>query len=147
MGFFAACAAPVEGFGVGFFAAAAAPAGEVLGVGFFAAAAGLAAGFPVTVPDDLFCPAAAVAAASLLFAACARAKFAAFVLAKLLCFSLGPIVLGAGVLGFDGAAPLFTLLLYFGIPVILAASLFRVNPKGFEADPARVPGAPVASRT
>ena len=152
VGFFCACAAAgvEEGFGAGFFAAFAAGVDGFVG-GFFAAEAadaagglpaGFAAGLPVTVPA-LFCP---EAVASLLFAACARARFAALVLARLLCFSLGPIVFGAGVLGFGCASPLFGAL-YFGMPVIFAASLFLVRPRGLDAEPARTPGAPVASRT
>ena len=139
--FFCACAAAGDGLPV------------TDGEGFFAAA-DAGDGLPAPAPAGFAgAPVPAFLVASFLFAACALAIFAAFVLAKLLCLSLGAIVFGAGP-DLDGGAviafccpPLFDAALYFGMPVILAASLLRVRPRGLEAEPARTPGAPVASRT
>ncbi len=116
---------------------------------FFAAAAGVAgAGCPATVPVGFFAPPAAPAGGpfgagvrpvtapafppfALAFAAAAafsRAAIAAFWLASDRVFFAG-VDVGGGVSFFCGA--------YFGIPVILAASLSLDRPSGLPAEPTR----------
>lgn len=125
--FFAAAAADSgtdlpDAVPVGFFAAPAAPPGGPLAAGARVVAA------PVFAPVDLAFAAAAVFS---------RAAIAAFWLASDRVFFAGAV--GGGVSFFWGA--------YFGIPVILAASLPLESPSGLPAEPTRGAGAPVASLT